>query len=60
LEAEAEGDDTFTTFHTHSAALSLFSTAGMEKMAPGLMGQAGAGRCTLEIEEMTSMPNSTA
>ena len=50
LEAEAEGDDTFTTFHTHGAALSLFSTPGMEKMAPGSMAQAVAGRYTLEIE----------
>src|SRR5215217_8660918 len=32
------------------AALSLFSTAGMEKMAPGSMAQAGVGRYTLEIE----------
>lgn len=50
LEAEAEGDDTFITFHTHGAALSLFSTARMERMAPGSMAQAGAGRYTLEIE----------
>ena len=48
--AEAEGDDTFTAFHTDGAALSLFSTAGMEKMAPGSMAQAGVGRYTLEIE----------
>jgi catechol 2,3-dioxygenase-like lactoylglutathione lyase family enzyme len=50
LRAEAEGDDTFTAFHTDGAALSLFSTAGMEQMAPGSMAQAGVGRYTLEIE----------
>src|SRR5580765_699036 len=50
LRAEAEGDDTFTAFHTDGAALSLFSTAGMEKMAPGSLAQAGVGRYTLEIE----------
>jgi predicted enzyme related to lactoylglutathione lyase len=50
LRAEAEGDDTFTAFQTDGAALSLFSTAGMEKMAPGSMTQAGVGRYTLEIE----------
>ncbi len=50
LRAEAEGDDAFTAFHTDGAALSLFSTAGMEKMAPGSMAQAGVGRYTLEIE----------
>jgi catechol 2,3-dioxygenase-like lactoylglutathione lyase family enzyme len=50
LRAEAGGDDTFIAFHTDGAALSLFSTAGMEKMAPGSMAQAGVGRYTLEIE----------
>ncbi len=50
LSAEAEGDDTFTAFRTDGAALSLFSTAGMEKMAPGSMAQTGVGRYTLEIE----------
>jgi uncharacterized glyoxalase superfamily protein PhnB len=50
LSAEAEGDDTFTAFRTDGAALSLFSTAGMEEMAPGSMAQAGVGRYTLEIE----------
>ena len=50
LSAEAEDDDTFTAFRTDGAAVSLFSTAGMEKMAPGSMAQAGVGRYTLEIE----------
>src|ERR1041385_6027711 len=50
LSAEPEGDDTFTAFQTDGAALSLFSTAGMEKMAPGSMAQARVGRHTLEIE----------
>ena len=47
MRAEAEGDDTFTAFHTDGAAL---STAGLEKMAPGSVAQAGVGRYTLEIE----------
>src|SRR6476620_1001436 len=50
LNAEAEGDDTFTAFRTDGAALSLFSTAGMDKMAPSSMAHAGVGRYTLEIE----------
>jgi uncharacterized glyoxalase superfamily protein PhnB len=50
LRAEAEGDDTFTAFRTAGAALSLFSSDGMEQMAPGSMAQAGVGRYTLEIE----------
>jgi catechol 2,3-dioxygenase-like lactoylglutathione lyase family enzyme len=50
LRAEAEGDDTFTAFRTAGGALSLFSSDGMEQMAPGSMAQAGVGRYTLEIE----------
>lgn len=50
LRAEAEGDDTFTAFRTEGAALSLFSTAGMERMAPGSTAGSGVGRYTIEIE----------
>ena len=50
LQAEADGDDTFTTLHTNGAALSIFSTQGMEKMAPGSVSGAGVGRYPLEVE----------
>ena len=50
LEVAAEGDDVFTTFSTPGAALTLFSTQGLEDMVPGLMAGAGAGNCFLEFE----------
>jgi catechol 2,3-dioxygenase-like lactoylglutathione lyase family enzyme len=50
LQVDAEGDDTFTAFRTDGAALSLFSTEGMETMAPGSTARGGVGRYTLEIE----------
>ncbi len=50
LDVVAEGDDTFTTFSTPGAALTLFSTQGLEEMVPGLMADAGAGTCFLEFE----------
>ncbi len=50
LDVAAEGDDVFTTFSTPGAALTLFSTQGLEGMVPGLMADAGAGTCFLEFE----------
>jgi catechol 2,3-dioxygenase-like lactoylglutathione lyase family enzyme len=50
LDVAAEGDDVFTTFSTPGAALSLFSTQGLEDMVPGLMAGSGAGNCFVEFE----------
>ena len=50
LQMEATGDDTFTAFRTEGAALSLFSSEGMETMAPGSTDGSGVGRYTLEVE----------
>ena len=50
LDVAAEGDDVFTTFSTPGAALTLFSTQGLEEMVPGLMADSGAGNCFLEFE----------
>ena len=50
LEVAAEGDDVLTMFSTPVANLSLFSTQGLEEMAPGLMADSGAGNCFLEFE----------
>ena len=50
LQAEAEGDDTFTVLSTQGAVLSIFTEQGMERMAPGSMQHSGCGRYTLEFE----------
>lgn len=50
LELTPQGDDVFVAFSTPGAALNLFSTKGLEEMAPGLMGDSGAGNCFLEFE----------
>ena len=50
MRAEARGDDTFSALTTEGAELSLFSAAGMERMAPGSMAGAGRGSFTLEVE----------
>jgi catechol 2,3-dioxygenase-like lactoylglutathione lyase family enzyme len=50
LDVAAEGDDVFTTFSTPGAALTLFSTQGLEDMVPGLTAGSGAGSCFLEFE----------
>ena len=50
LEGAAEGDAVFAVFSTPGADLSLFSTQGLEEMAPGLMADSGAGNCFLEFE----------
>jgi catechol 2,3-dioxygenase-like lactoylglutathione lyase family enzyme len=50
LDGAAEGDDVFTTFSTPGAALTLFSTHGLEDMVPGLMAGSGAGNSFLEFE----------
>jgi len=50
LQVEADGDDMFTMLSMQGAALSIFSEAGMERMAPGSMQDSGCGRYTLEFE----------
>ena len=50
LQVEVKGDDTFTMLSTQGAALSIFTEAGMERMAPGSMQDSGCGRYTLEFE----------
>ena len=50
LQAEAEGDDTFTLLSTDGATLSIFSEEGMERMAPGSTHATGSARYTLEFE----------
>ncbi len=50
LDVSAEGDDTFTTFSTPGAALTLFSTQGLDEMVSGLMAGSGVGNCFLEFE----------
>lgn len=43
LGVSAEGDDTHRELHTEGAGIAIFSTQGMESMAPGSMQGAGAG-----------------
>lgn len=50
LQAEADGDDTFTMITTQGAELSIYSEEGMEQMAPGSMQNSGRGKYTLEFE----------
>ena len=50
LQVEAEGESVFVIFSTEGAMLSIFSTEGMEKMAPGSMKNAGCGSYTIEFE----------
>jgi catechol 2,3-dioxygenase-like lactoylglutathione lyase family enzyme len=50
LGVETDGDDTFASVGADGAALSLFSRAGMERMAPGSTAAAGTGGYTLEVQ----------
>ncbi|WP_369264125.1 VOC family protein [Streptomyces sp. R35] len=50
LSAQVEGDDSFAIISGPGAVLSVFSTAGMEAMAPGSMAHAGSGNFTIEFE----------
>ncbi len=50
LQVEAEGENVFVALSTDGAVLSIFSAAGMEKMAPGSLEGAGCGSYTLEFE----------
>jgi len=50
LGTTAEGDESFTTFPTLGAELSIFPEQGMDAMAPGSIQGAGRGCLTLEFE----------
>jgi uncharacterized glyoxalase superfamily protein PhnB len=50
LQIDAQGDDTFVSFSTPGAVLSIFSVQGMERMVPDSMSGAGTGSYTLEFE----------
>jgi predicted enzyme related to lactoylglutathione lyase len=50
LEVTGEGDDHYSYFATATFQLSIFSTSGMESMAPGSTRGSGTGRCVLEAE----------
>lgn len=41
LGVSAEGDDIHVELHTEGAGMAIFSTGGMESMAPGSMQGAG-------------------
>ena len=43
LGVEAEGDDVHVELHTEGAGITIFSTEGMESMAPQSMRGAGSG-----------------
>ena len=47
LGVEAEGNDIHTELKTEGASLAIFSTEGMEGMAPHSMGGAGFGSFTI-------------
>jgi catechol 2,3-dioxygenase-like lactoylglutathione lyase family enzyme len=50
LDAEVEGGDPFARVGVPGAALSFFSTQGMESMVPGAMDAAASGGFTLEFK----------
>ncbi len=50
LGVEAVGDDTHVELRVEGAGLAIFSTAGMEQMAPGSMQGAGGGNGAIEFE----------
>ena len=50
LQVEADGENVHAIFSTTGASLSIFSSSGMEEMAPGSMAGAGCGSYTLEFE----------
>ena len=50
LCVEADGDDEHSELHTGGANIAIFSTNGMERMAPQSMRGAGSGKVTLGFE----------
>jgi catechol 2,3-dioxygenase-like lactoylglutathione lyase family enzyme len=50
LGVEAQGDDEHAELRTRGAGLTIFSTAGMERMAPSSMQDAGSGSVILMFE----------
>jgi predicted enzyme related to lactoylglutathione lyase len=50
LNLPAEGDENHAEMHTAGAGIAIFSTRGMEAMAPGSMQGACSGSVTLMIE----------
>jgi catechol 2,3-dioxygenase-like lactoylglutathione lyase family enzyme len=50
LGVPATGDATFAQLETDGLILSMFSEAGMERMAPGSLADAGRGALTIEVE----------
>jgi uncharacterized glyoxalase superfamily protein PhnB len=54
LGVEAEGNDVHAELNTEGAGIAIFSTEGMENMAPGSMQGAGCGSFTtmFEVEDV--------
>ena len=54
LGVEAEGDDVHAVLSTEGAGIAIFSTEGMESMAPGSMQGAGCGSFStmFEVEDV--------
>lgn len=50
LRASVDASDEFVAVTSSNLALSIYSAAGMEVMAPGSMNGSGIGRFTLELE----------
>ena len=50
LGATSEGDAAHAEIHTVGAGLAIFSTEGMDDMAPGSMQGAGAGNTTIMFQ----------
>ena len=50
LQLAGQGDDQYAYFQVGTVLLSIFSTLGMEGMAPGSTAGAGTGRWAVEIE----------
>jgi catechol 2,3-dioxygenase-like lactoylglutathione lyase family enzyme len=50
LGVKADGDDTHVELHTEGAGMAIFSTQGMERMAPLSMQGAGCGSMTVMFE----------
>ena len=56
LRAEAEGDEIHAALKNQGAEITIFSTEGMEELAPGSMDGAGSGNFTIgfEVEDVDS------
>jgi uncharacterized glyoxalase superfamily protein PhnB len=50
LQIRGDGDETHVELHFAGANLTIFSSRGMEGMAPGSMRGAGSGSFTLEFQ----------